>query len=524
MYVGAEGTTIFVRPLDAIEPTAIFTGSPRGVFISPDGEWVGFSDNNTLKKIAITGGPPVMLVQLDGAFRGASWTQDDRIIYATSGRTGLQRVSAAGGTANVLTQPDAAQGEADHLWPETLPDGRTVLFTIAPLTGGVDASEIALIDVQTGTRSVLVHGGSDAQYVAGYVLYGAGGALRALAFDPTRPEMHGVSVPVVSPVAIGGAGVANARVDHDGTLVYVGGSGSWQPRTLVWVDRQGRETPIPAPPRPYSYPRIAPDGLRVVTWEDSDLWMWDLVRTTLTRVTFGSALENHSVWTTDGRRLIFSSDRSGTRNLYEQAADGTGTVERLTESPDVQTVTAISPDGTGLIFTETTSTTGEDVMRLSLNGSHQVTPVLQTPFTERNGIISPDGHWLTYEANDSGPLEIYVRPYPSVQTGHWQVSTGGGTRPLWAPSSHELFYVAPSGAIMRVEMKPGSSWAATAPTLLIKGNYLTLQLSTVGRTYDIAPDGQRFLLIKRAESQDAPTFVVVQHFDEELKRLVPGTK
>jgi len=164
-------------------------------------------------------------------------------------------------------------------------------------------------------------------------------------------------------------------------------------------------------------------------------------------------------------------------------------------------------------------------MQVELDGTHRVTPLVQTPFSEQNGIISPDGRWLAYEANDSGQSEVYVRPFPDVSSGHWQVSTGGGTRPLWARNGQELFYVSPAGALMRGGVERGPSWAATTPTLLIKEGYVTVTGGFAGRTYDISPDGQRFLMIKEgggAEQAATPiTLVVVQHFDEELKRLVP---
>jgi serine/threonine-protein kinase len=231
------------------------------------------------------------------------------------------------------------------------------------------------------------------------------------------------------------------------------------------------------------------------------------------------------VWTPDGSRLIFSSERTGERSLYWQAADGTGAVERLTESPNIQNTTAVSPDGRRLIFTATVPKTGEDVMQLELDGTHRMTPLVQSPFAERNGIVSPDGRWLAYEANDSGRVEISVRPFPEVNSGHWQVSTAGGTRPLWARSGQELFYASPTGAIMRVGVERGPSWAATTPTTLVKEGYFTTPGGYTGRTYDIAPDGQRFLMIKEGGGTDqavAPSqIIVVQHFDEELKRLVP---
>jgi serine/threonine-protein kinase len=184
----------------------------------------------------------------------------------------------------------------------------------------------------------------------------------------------------------------------------------------------------------------------------------------------------------------------------------------------------VSPDGRFVIFTETAPTTANDVMQMTLDGTRRVTPLVQTPFVEQDGIVSPDGRWLAYEANDSGRIEISVRPFPEVNGGRWQVSTAGGTRPLWAPSGQELFYISPTGALMRVGVQRGPSWAATTPTQLVKEGYATLAGGNFGRTYDIAPDGQRFLMIKDAGTDQTaapPSLIVVQHWDQELKRLVP---
>ena len=461
VYIGNNGTQLFVRALDALEPVAIFRGAPRHPFVSPDGQWVGFVDGSvSLTKVAMTGGPAITLAGLDGGSRGATWAPDDMIIFATTATaTGLQRVSAAGGTPTVLTRPDRTQGEVDHLWPEMLPGGRAVLFTITAQTGGLDAAQVAVLDLGTGTRKVLVRGGSHAHYVSsGHLVYAAAGTLRAIGFDPARLETRGTAVPVVPQVVTTAVGALDAVVAGDGTLAYVSGGVWGVQRTLVWVDRHGQETPIPAPPRAYVYPRVAPGGTRLALWIqdlESEIWLWDLARATLTRVTFDQAL--YPVWTPDGRRLLFSSDRAGARNLFGQAADATGSVERLTESPNLQNATAVSPDGTRLIFTEIAPKTGTDVMQLQLDGTRRVTPLVQTPFSELNGVISPDGRWLAYEANDSGQAEIYVRPFPEVNGGHWQVSTGGGTRPLWARSGQELFYLGPSGALMRVGVERGQT-------------------------------------------------------------------
>ena len=532
IYVGNNGTQLFVRALDALEPAAVFKGAPRGPFVSPDGRWIGFVDNNsTLKKVAVTGGPAVTLATLDGNVLGATWGPDDTIIFGTFlSATGLRRVAAAGGPVTVLTRPDRAQGESGHHWPELLPGGRAVLFTITAVTGGLDAAQVAVLDLQAGTRKVLVRGGSHAHYVpSGHLVYAAAGTLRAVAFDLATLETRGTPVPVVPDVVTTVAGGVDAAVAGDSTLVYASGgvAAFGAPRTLVWVDRQGHETPIPAPPRPYVFPRLSPDGTRIAVYvqDQMNILLWDLGRTTLTPAVFDPSVAIFPVWTPDGRRLIFSSDRAGARNVFWQAADGTGAVERLSESPNQQVPVSVSSDGRRLILTDVGPKTAEDVTQVELDGTHRVTPLVQSPFAERNGVISPDGRWLAYEANDSGRFEIHVRPFPEVKSGHWLVSTTGGTRPLWARSGQELFYVSPTGALMRVGVERGPSWAATTPTLLVKARYLMRPIFSLGRTYDIAPDGQRFLMIKEADGTDQtappPQLVVVQHFDEELKRLVP---
>jgi Tol biopolymer transport system component len=298
------------------------------------------------------------------------------------------------------------------------------------------------------------------------------------------------------------------------------------PRALVWVDRQGHETPIPVPPRPYLLPGLSPDGTRFAVFandQEHDLWLWDLGRPTLRRLTFAPGLDVVHVWTPDSQRVIFASERAGVRNLFWQAADGTGAVERLTESPNTQYPTAVSPDGGRLIFSEEDPRTGNDVMVIELDGTRRVTPLVQSSFTERNGIISPDGRWLAYEADESGRFEVYVRPFPRVNSGRWDVSTAGGTRPIWTQSGQELIYVSPTGALMRVGVARGPSWAATTPTLLVKEGYFTIP-NWWGRSYDISPNAQRFLMIKEggADRTAAPaSIIVVQHWVEELKRLVP---
>ncbi|MGE0814213.1 MAG: TolB family protein [Vicinamibacterales bacterium] len=437
----------------------------------------------------------------------------------------------------VLTRPDREQGEEDHAWPEALPGGRAVLFTITSATGDAGAAEIAVLDLATGTHAVVLRGGSHAQYVArrsagagptGYLVYAAGGTLRAVAFDLETGTTRGTPVPVVPDVVTTvnppAAGGVQAAVAVDGTLAYVrAGAGGTERRTLTWVDRQGRETAFAAPPAEYVQPRLSPDGSRLaVAVFNEDLWVGDVAHQTLARLTFMPGREYFHVWGPDGRRLFFSSDQDGVRNLYVQAADGTGTAERLTTSPNEQYASGVTPDGTRLLFTERSPQTGFDIMQIELAGSRTVTPLVQTPATEDNGVVSPDGRWLAYQANDSGTVEIYVRPYPGVASGRWQVSTGGGTQPVWSRGGQELFYVAPTGALMRVGVERGTSWGATPPTAVLKDGAV-LTLGEGPRQYDVSPDGQRFLVLRDVPTPDAapPQLIVIQHFDALLQRLVP---
>jgi hypothetical protein len=523
IYVGRDNQ-LFVHPLDRLDATAIFTGAAplQYVFVSPDGQWVGFVEGPALKKVALTGGPVQKIVQSDRLI-GATWAPDDTIVFAGSDpATGLRRVSSSGGAETVLTRPDPALGELDHIWPEMLPDGRGVLFTITAATGGLDAAQVAVLDLSTNRSTVLVRGGTDARYVpSGHLVYTSGSALLAVPFDLTRLETRGTPVAVLAKLARTTQGAGDFAVARDGTFVYVEAPDSVAAaRTLVWVDRLGSEEALAAPPRSYIQPRLSPDGTRVaVTIEDqdTDIWVWDLALRTLAQLTFDPAGDFGPVWTPDGRRLVFFSQRAGEQGLFWQLADGTGTAESLGAGGPPSGVT---PDGRQVI---SAGLGNRDLQILALDGTRRVQPLLQTPFVERNGIVSPDGHWLAYESDSSGRFEIYVRPFPDVSTGQWLISPAGGTRPLWAANGQELFYVAPGGALMAARVGPrGDAWSAGSPEEVLEGPYLTEGVRD-RRSYDVSRDGRRFLMVKQAPEEQAatPQIIVVQNWLEELKRLVP---
>jgi serine/threonine-protein kinase len=398
-----------------------------------------------------------------------------------------------------------------------------VLFTIRHAGDDADGAQIVVRHLGTGEQRVLVSGGSYPKYVStGHLIYTFSGTLRAVPFDLERLTVTGNPVEVLEGLSTKASGSADVAVAQNGSLVYVAGVKGGTPRTLVWVDRQGREEVTPAPARRYLLPRVSPDGTKVglaIVDQENDIWVWDLIRTTLTRLTFDPGFDGDPVWTPDGLRIAFSSEQGGALNMFRRAADGTGSVERLSESANPQSPTSFSPDGTRLVFTEAFN----DLAVLTMAGDRQVTPLVKTKFPERNGEISPDGKWLAYQSNESGLSEIYVRPFPNVDAGRWQVSTGGGTQPLWARDGKELFYRAVDGAVMRAAVDGGTTFKSDTPMRLFPGPYLAGG-GNGGRTYDMSPDGKRFLMVKEGapDERAAPhSLILVQNWFEELKRLVP---
>ena len=536
--LAAGQNQLMVRAIDQLEAVPIRGAtSARMPFFSPDGKWIGyFEGNSQLMKVSISGGPPLVLCRLCAGPRGASWGTDDTIVFAIVEAPGLQSVPAGGGTPTTLAKPDAKTGET-YILPSVLPDGHAVLFTIRPPAGMMDNAQVAVLDRRTGQTKILIRGGMNAEYVeSGHLVYdAAAGSLRAVRFDPGKLEVLSDPVPVVDQVTTGDA--AQFAVSRTGTLVYIpggiassGGLGgrTAATRTVVWVDRKGHEEAIAAPPRGYFSPRISPDGTKVALDsrdEEQDIWIFDLKRKTLTRLTIDPGIDGFPVWMTDGQRIIFESNRDGgIFQLFRQRADGSGTVDQLTKGPTPMWPFSISPDGTRVVLHETGPQTGADIDLLALDGKSTPTPIVRTPFNEDHGEISPDGRWLAYSSNDSGQPQIYVRPFPNVNDGHWQVSPAGGAHPVWARNGRELFYMARS-AMMAVPVLTATSFSAANPTKLFEGPYLT---GIPGRVFDVSLDDQKFLMIKDPQASpdvaNRASIVVVLNWLEELKARLPITK
>ena len=519
VYTIGTPPQLYVRAIDQLAGSPLAgTEGARNPFFSPDGAWVGFQSlegRGELKKVSVLGGPSVTLCVLDAELRGASWGADDTIIYGSTRGTGLFRVAAAGGEPEVLTTPEAPER---HYWPEILPGGKAVLFTVVTDTAG-----IALLHLETGEQAPLVPAGSQPRYVAtGHIVYGTEGTLRAVPFDLARLSVTGDPVPVVEGVVTKAYGAADFSLAEDGSLVYVSGAaGGLATGTLVWVDRAGREEPIDARPRRYAWVRISPAGTQVameVQEASGQVWVYDLTRGTETPLTLGSAGNRWPLWTTDGERIVW---RSGS-GLVWRAADGTGEVETLVpDGPTPLTPYAWSADGSTLVAN--TSSPTADILTVAMQGEHSVEPILVTEFGEFRPAVSSDGRWMAHSSNESGHTEIYVRPFPNVNDGRYLISTGGGNSPVWSPDGRELFY-RNGDAMMVVSVSADPAFVAGTPEVLFRGAYSGGVQGSAGRVYDIAPDGERFLMIRQGTAEETGTLtdiILVENWFEELKRLVP---
>ena len=546
VYVGGAivgRPELFVRKMDELEPVRLVANGDRP-FVSPDGQWVGFIAPPLLKKVAITGGPSVEIVKIDGGFRGGTWGTDGKIIFATNRETGLLRVSSDGGEIEVLTRPDKAKGELGHIWPHLLPGGHAVLFTISAADGSLATSansQIAVLDLRSASSAhkILIRGGSDARYVpTGHLVYFADGSLRAVRFDLDRLEIIGSAIPVLASLATVQGNSGDFDVAQNGTVVYVPQEeGVSIARTLTWVDRHGKEEAIPAEAHAYLYPRISPDGMRValdVREGDSDIWVWDLTRRTLIRITRDPGLDRTPVWSADGQFIFYSGNADGVAAVFRQRADGNGTPEQLTKPEAPQFPVSLSPRGNYLVLDQGTGgPTNHDVMMLSLDAPdrgaasiRQAEEIVKTPVGEGNGSISPNGRWLAYQSNQSGDWEIYVQPFADKNGARSAVSTSGGMQPRWSPDGRELYYVSPRSEMMRVPVGTGAVLSPGTPDVLFDARpyFLGSSLNSPYFMYDVAKDG-RFLMVKPvagSKTRNATVnLVVILNWFEELKRLVP---
>ena len=491
-------------------------------FFSPDGRWIGYYSDGALRKVAVSGGAPIEVVKVTTIATGV-WAEG-QIVYADA--TGLFRVPREGGAAEKL--PIKVASNEQVAFPEVLPGGQVILFTVMPTrTNVIDSASqsrqarIDALDLRNGKQMPILRGGGRPRYVpTGHLLFALDGTLHGVLFDARRLEVRGEPIELVAET-----GSSEFAISEEGTLAHVV-RGALEGRELVWVDRRGREESLGAPLRPYAYPRLSPDGKRValdVGGVNRDIWIWDISRKVLERFTDDPSENALLAWTRDGRSLAFGSSRSGVSNVFWQASDRSGEPERLWESERVQQPMAFAPDGR-LLLSEAVPGRGRDVLALSLDPPRRVERILDSDATEGWAEVSSDGRWIAYESDESGQFEIYVRPYPRIRDGRWRVSSTGGRQPVWSRDGAQLFYRDFSGALMVVPVRLGATLTFAPPAKLLDGaRYVGGGSALGGRTYDVNHDGSQFLMIKRPiHSDTTASLVVTEHWFQELQARLPN--
>ena len=531
-YTAGAGTDrmLYLRSLHQLEGEPLSgTEGAFAPFFSPDGQWVAFFAANSLKKVSVQGGAPLTLCETQDS-RGGTWSDDGTIVFAPATTTGLSRVPAGGGTPEALTEIDSEKNERSHRWPFFLPGGKHVLFIAQE--GGVDYQDanIEVVSLETGERKVVHQGGTYARYLpTGHLVYLRDATLFAAPFDLGGLEVSGLPAPVLEGVMQTGNGGGQYSFSETGTLLYLAGSEALAESTMVWVDRKGSVKPLIERKRGYEDLHLSPDSRQVAVevnmpGAEDIIWLYDIERGTMTRLTFGSGGSFQPVWTPDGKRVVFASTReSAVPGLYWKRADGAGEAERLVPNDRVQLPSSWSPDGKVLAYTEAGGTTLEDIMILRLGEQNQREVFLQTPFVEDGAQFSPDGRWVAYHSNESGTLEVYVRPFPGPG-GKWQISTEGGFDPRWSSSGSELFYRS-GGKVMAVSVSArGESFRAGTLRQLFEGNFV--DPSAGSQAWDVTPDGKRFVMLQSesgvAAAQTHLNFIF--NWFEEVRRLVPAGK
>jgi serine/threonine protein kinase len=502
----AEGEhQLYLRNLDSQELKALAgTGGALDPFFSPDGNWIGFSTDNELKRVAVSGGVPLVLAKM-GISRGGTWLPDGTIVFTEGTSGGLVRISAEGGEPETLTELDDERNERTHRWPSALPDGSAVLFTsdTYETTEFYDDARIEAVSTETGRRVVVLEGTSKARYLApDQLIFARDGSLFTVPFDLRKLQVTGSPKLVLQEVLTDvSSGAVQFAVSAVGTFSYVSGQLMQGSRSLAWVDRSGAVENVGIEEGNYQEVRLSPDHRRAVVNSNSssglDIWVVDLERSTMNRLTFAGT-NIQPAWSPDGTMIAYGASlESGNYKPYWKPASGSGEAELLWDTDQQAFPRSFSPDGEFLMLNVDGPNGRSDLWSLSMVGERQAVPFLTTPANELMPSFSPDGRWIAYASDESGRAEIYVTAFPRA-AGKWQVSRNGGWEPLWAEDGRRLYYRGRGNMMVEVEIETTSTVVIGPERVLFSG---TLGGPLVN-TYSIGKGAERFLLLRASSADD----------------------
>jgi eukaryotic-like serine/threonine-protein kinase len=500
---------LWVRPLDSLDARPLPGTEGAGFpFWSPDSQYLGYFSGPKLYTIAVSGGVPTALSDASFAFTGGTWSRDGTIVFGRRGS--LARVPAAGGEPTPVTALDPAKQETFHTRPHFLPDGHHFLYLAISAVHENYAVYVASLDSKETKR--LFASGTEARYVPpGYLLYGRQGVLMAQRFDPDRLELSGEAFRVADAVHYDTEdGTLDASVSANGVLAYRGGNLSTR---LVWIDRTGRELSSAGPPGAYLNLSLSPDDQRVLFDRfdpqsgNRDLWLYDLARGAASRFTFDPADDSDAVWSPDGQRVVFASNRGKRGGLYQKLVSGAGQEEPLVTSDAVSYPRDWSTDERFLVYESWVLGGNSDLWMLPLFGDRKPSPILQTEFPEREGRLSPDGRWIAFDSSESGKREVYVQSFPAAG-GKIQISTAGGFNPRWRRDGKEIFFIAEDGQMTAAPVSANTRFEAGMPKPLFRALFPGWTVGGIEH-YSVSSDGQRFLLNVPSEDAFSPITVVL---------------
>jgi serine/threonine-protein kinase len=498
-------------------------GASDPVF-SPDGKWIAFVANRTLKKTGLDG--PVTTIRPVDDSRGVTWAGSDSLIYTPDASEGLFQISAEGGEPKRVTHLDASKAERTHRWPHVLPGGKTVIFTVGTVDSpdSYEKANIGAVNLATGESRVILQGASMARYTStGHLVFARGGNLYAIGFDLETLSVQGRGQMILQGVAGDETtGVAHFTIADNGTLAYVPGTTAANMRRVAWLDRGGKVEPINLQPAQYNDPRLSPDGSRLVLLAGStgagDVWVYDLVRATSTRLTFNGT-NGTPIWSEDGKSIYYVQIEPGVTTktvVMRKPADGSREAEAVLTLPATAYIRALTADGKAAVFDYQRNTSNSRIVQSTLTQDGEPIDLVNTPFSEYAAALSPDGRWLAYQSNESGRApEVYVRDMTATGA-RWQISTEGGEEPRWSHNGRELFY-RNGNLFMSVTISTGSAFQVGRPVNLF-GGIFDLRTNS-GLTYDVDPKGNRFLMIRPSGESATPSVTVVLNWTDELRRL-----
>jgi serine/threonine-protein kinase len=542
---GSDGMQMLaIRLLAETKPSLLpGTEDGRDPFFSPDGKWVGFFADGKMKKISVLGGAPILLCDAPVS-RGASWGEDGSIVWASQNVIALSRVSAEGGASEPVTKVPG--GTVSHRWPQVLPGGEAVLFTLSRSSLAFEDASIAAVSLKTGEIKILLHGGYFGRYLptgdaTGHLVYVHEGVLFGVRFDLGRLEILGTAVPLLEDLASdpnSGAGQFSfsGAPAGPGTFLYQTGKVSASSWPVWWLDNSGKTGPIIAKPGFYFGPRFSPDGQRLALTQIEggkyEIVVYDFKREQMLQLAFNSNGQEISppTWSPDGKHIVFRFVSARGVSIGWIRADGTGETQRLLDSSNFVTPSSFLPDGRRLVYTEFDPDSSSDLWTMALDLSDPDHPkpgkselFLRTPSDERRPAFSPDGHWIAYQSDESRRYEVYVRPFPGPG-GKWQISNAGGQLPVWSRNERKLFFQNLDNSIMVTDYEVSNgSFAPGKPRGL---SDLHLQHIQGAPNYDLAPDGKRFAILPvrkpPSEANESLHVTFLLNFYDELRRRAPA--